>query len=908
MRAEARRNLRNLRNHQSNPSTSTATSHSYGLQHGSGPSLRRNNEAQYVRFLENSTVYNNTFRVSSRTFSFKFRVNNSGMGLEEFLIRGFDEVIDHARRGLSENHLMGIKINVVEGYSTGPIGISFRRPSQLNGEMLLDLIFSVSQSNASFSIEESLEITATVLEPSFGGRRVRITNCSDERILQRKSQFIIDTGVSNDYLCLPKSIILGQIWVDNDNEKMIRFCENAILLSTSAGKLLRKAGVELVDGYGCEMLNIFKLQKVISNEYSIVVYSDKRNGNKIHMKTQTGGKVINLFYLKDLRHFIVIKDRKNFFGYNNECRNCLFLYNAYITEHRCINVCLGCKSPGICVSNNPTRCNICLRKFSSRECYDKHFITKIKYGGWDKNVCESIFSCRECGSLIDMSRRRGIVHTCNEFFCKICHVYVPTDHLCYIKKHLKKSPGKWILVFFDLECTQDTETVGGFKHVPDLCISQHVCYKCFEVNDMNHLCVECEGKENRFFSLDCIKDFLAFFDDFEDLKVIAISHNMKGYDGQFILSHLVNNSVEEITPTMIGCKIIRIAYKNIIFIDSYSFLTMSLSKFPEAFGLPEINKGFFPHLFHTIARLDYRGCLPPKEMYGYDNFSKTDLKKFNEWYNLEEAKAELFVLKDELLKYCSMDVTILRQGCLKFMKTFIENLDINPFAEATTLPSAVMLGFRKKFMPENTLAIIPVGGYNRKKKQSSKIGDKWIEYENEKVGYKIIPEYKIPHTNLYADGYNPESFTVYTFLGDYWHGCKKCYKYRPKRNLPDSLDDRYENTMLWIEKVRGLGYTICSIWECDFKRFLKQNPDVDYRISNATSMLYAPINVRDAIYGGLVDVFRTKYEVGPGEKIRFLDYKSLYPHCNKRYGFFKGHPTIFKKERCQEVDIKILMG
>ena len=46
-----------------------------------------------------------------------------------------------------------------------------------------------------------------------------------------------------------------------------------------------------------------------------------------------------------------------------------------------------------------------------------------------------------------------------------------------------------------------------------------------------------------------------------------------------------------------------------------SFFAMPLVKFPETFGLTELKKGFFPHLFKTPEHQEYLGLLPNKTYY-----------------------------------------------------------------------------------------------------------------------------------------------------------------------------------------------------------------------------------------------------------------------------------------------------
>jgi hypothetical protein len=103
-----------------------------------------------------------------------------------------------------------------------------------------------------------------------------------------------------------------------------------------------------------------------------------------------------------------------------------------------------------------------------------------------------------------------------------------------------------------------------------------------------------------------------FNDQHKDFTVLA--HIMKGYDGHFLLEYLLSNSV---TPKVIytGSKIMSIHVErglNIRVIDSL----MSLAKLPQAFGLDELKKGYFPHYFNTRASENYIGPYPTIEYYG----------------------------------------------------------------------------------------------------------------------------------------------------------------------------------------------------------------------------------------------------------------------------------------------------
>jgi hypothetical protein len=64
------------------------------------------------------------------------------------------------------------------------------------------------------------------------------------------------------------------------------------------------------------------------------------------------------------------------------------------------------------------------------------------------------------------------------------------------------------------------------------------------------------------------------------------------------------------------------------------------------------------------------------------------------------------------------DSTILREACMKFRQLLMDVANYDAFESSITLPSACMNIFRQNFLQENTIAIIPSGGYRVKDKFS----------------------------------------------------------------------------------------------------------------------------------------------------------------------------------------------
>ena len=88
---------------------------------------------------------------------------------------------------------------------------------------------------------------------------------------------------------------------------------------------------------------------------------------------------------------------------------------------------------------------------------------------------------------------------------------------------------------------------------------------------------------------------------------ICIAHNLKGYDGVFIMQYLINNPLPNDKYMFIneGLKINLIKFNKVKIIDSLNFIPSSLAKFPKTFGLTELKKGSFPHKFNIPHNHNY---------------------------------------------------------------------------------------------------------------------------------------------------------------------------------------------------------------------------------------------------------------------------------------------------------------
>ncbi len=180
---------------------------------------------------------------------------------------------------------------------------------------------------------------------------------------------------------------------------------------------------------------------------------------------------------------------------------------------------------------------------------------------------------------------------------------------------------------------------------------------------------------------------------FADFTFIA--HNAAGFDSYILLEYFTSQGL---TPKIIlqGCRLVYMydqAFKQ-RYIDSYSFLPMKLSKMTSALNLDTDEKGYFPHNLNHLQNADYVGPYPSKEHYGYYTMSDHEREKFDRWY--ESVEGQIFDKKKQLAMYCKNDVILLREGCIKYRKEFIECTNVDPFG-CVTLAGCAMKVYKTLF-------------------------------------------------------------------------------------------------------------------------------------------------------------------------------------------------------------------
>ena len=441
-------------------------------------------------------------------------------------------------------------------------------------------------------------------------------------------------------------------------------------------------------------------------------------------------------------------------------------------------------------------------------------------------------------------------------------------------------------IFFDYECI-----VGCSDHVPNLIIAEKVCNDCLHQDTCMAGC--------KIFSFHNNDEFCEWL--LKQDNAIAIAHNLRAYDGVFIMKYLADHPVpkDKLSIVLSGSKIITITVKKLKIIDSFNFIPMSLAKFPQTFHLTELHKGYFPHLFNTIENQNQIfNSYPAVELYGDKFMAPEEREKFHEWHKLQAGKP--FDLQQELYKYCLSDVDILKKGCLKYRQILMDitrqersDKGVDPFRSCLTLASTCHLIFRRNFMSSQTIAIIPDMGFDPSQNYSRNQMI-WLKYlsfkENKRIDHCMNGrEKKI--ANYSIDGYCRQTDTVYEYLGCFIHGCSKCYNGTTFNKLRrQSMGYIYKQHLHRKKFIEDIVTNYVEIWDHEWQDLLKKDEQVRKFVENLD--LKDPIKPRDALFGGRTNAINLFHSCRDDEQIKYYDVTSLYPFVQKTCKYPKGVPII----------------
>ena len=102
-----------------------------------------------------------------------------------------------------------------------------------------------------------------------------------------------------------------------------------------------------------------------------------------------------------------------------------------------------------------------------------------------------------------------------------------------------------------------------------------------------------------------------------------------------------------------------------------------------------------------------------------------------------------------------------------------------------------------------------------------------------------------------------------------------------------------------IEYLKRQGYNVVEVWGCDVNWELNQNKDVKRYFDHFH--IADPLEPRNALYGSRTNAAKLYHCCQVDEKIKYVDFTSLYPHVNRFKTVPIGHPEIVTENFDQDI-------
>ena len=780
----------------------------------------------------------------------------------------------------------------------------------------------------------TLEVT-TIRLPEEGGRNKRYGVVKAKvRGIQKRCRIVMK---NEDNLCCLRAVVTMRAWVDELAGQFPPSSYRSLRLGLPCQKvqalqLAREAGVSVTDPLG--LPDVDKIQRVLSPTYQIKVLKIGRP----HMIVYAGPEAP--------RHILLVLEDAHYDGatsfmgmFNNSyfCHDCDRGFNTDdIAHHPCDGRrCQGCQElecpdwlaaretagEGRFVRPN-TLCNLCNRPFFGQACLLKHA------SGPGRSMCDRLRKCRECCKTYGVEftnggRRSTPPHRCGYAECEHCQKVVDlSTHQCFIQKiksseddpKTKKVPTNQVgdrtplgppkkgmveverqpplFVFADFESTTSDEGYQSAIMVGYETSENDECHTLYGEDVTDRFLMEMEE--------------LAVDEDGDDRRVIVVFHNLKGYDGMLLLRHMYAEHREVTGMVTVGVKVLSFTSDRLTFKDSLCFLPFSLASFSITFGLTELCKGFFPHLFNTTANQAYVGPMPEMRFYDPDGMSEKKRDEFVRWYTTKVREGYVFDLQRDMTRYCESDVKLLKAGCIKFVKEFREAAEFDPMEKCLTIASACNRYWRKCHLTVKTVAVQPFNGWKGAQTRQSVQARQWLDYKNHRLrGDDASAADAIRHAfnggevrinGMLVDGADVQRRVAYEFNGCFFHGCLTCFPHQrltttSRRRGDRTFQECYEATEAKKKRLEAAGWVVETKWECHWKKDVKMaEGDFEEWLTNWTPV--TPLEPRDAFFGGRTNAVRLHHQCQGDEKILYQDVTSLYPWVNKRGLYPTGHPVV----------------
>ena len=789
-------------------------------------------------------------------------------------------------------------------------------------QSLAEKLNSNEQFNPDGGFEVLLSVVAMPLPGRGHGRKHNPGRRNMEKVLKKKTSII--TIKNQDEMCCARAIVTMRVWCHRKDDYMTVNRWNNLRLGTPAqGREARElhalAGVP--EG-PCGLEELAKFQVALGTQYRLLVMSFSHPFMLIFKGPPAP---FDICILKADDHYNGCNSFKGFMNRGYYCVECEKGYDHEDAKnHSCRGrVCKSCDRktcPDYRIGTQPTtRCPKCNCLFFGAACLAFHS---------SGDSCGKFRTCPYCQSVYGFNPKKR--HVCGMAKCPSCEEVVQiSTHKCYIQPVNVNPPAEGtrkkdplttaLFVYADIEAMQLADR--SFQ-------ANVLCYRTSEEDE-----IHCHRGQ------DCVLQFLHDLDelteqppdmlaedeeddeDDDERRIFIIFHNLKGFDGNFILRELYVQQRSVVTQLTVGAKVLSFTSGALIFKDSLCFLPMPLASFPGTFGITELKKGYFPHAFNVPDHQSYVGRIPDVEFYDPEGMKDPKAKRtFELWHADQVNRGVVFDFQKEMEECCKSDVALLQAGCEAFCAQFSPIAGFNPFAHSFTIAGACNLYWRRSLLEPDCIAVEPLQGWRGAQVNQSKAAFQWLYFEEHQIPKEGACPDRIRHArnggeqrvfaggdSFFVDVFDPVTNTVYEFHGCMWHGCRMCFPrnrdIKTSVNADRTLNEVYTATCVKIQTLRNEGYRIKEIWECQWKRQL-EDVSSPASVFVKTLTLADPLQPRDAFLGGRTGAvsLHACADESQGEKIHYLDVTSLYPWVNKTARYPIGHPDIITNPSHLNID------
>ena len=706
-----------------------ASTGTYGQTGGAAPLFAFNFEAVGQRRRWRNVVRGQSFRATLHQLRDARPSDNIGEALTEALRAAINselerlEVRPHDRVNFSmEAH----------GFAVAFQSVNFEVREFLERSLRLDtLLQSLANklnSTESFDPQQGFEVLLSVIAmPTPGSRplKSKVGRRCMEKVLKTKQCLI---PIKNkDLLCCARAIVAMRAHCHKDRDGVTRALWSTLRQgrprqTTAAQELHRLAGVP--EG-PCGIEELQQFQDVLGNEYQLVVLSFC----KLFMLIFKGPEAPHIIRL--VKADIHYHGCTSFPAFVNKSYYCLECEKGYDHEESKHHSCKGrvCKScnrktcPDYRIGTMPaTRCPACNSLFFGEDCLQFHRSGK---------ECGKYRTCLIChAEYVYHPKKR---HRCGFAKCPSCEEVVSVaTHRCFIQPvdthppaEGKREKDPWqnaLFVYADIEAMQLVDR--SFK-------ANMLCYRTSEEEEIH--CLRGSTYVLEFLhDLDDLTDQPVEGEDDDDedeRSIIIIFHNLKGFDGNFILRELYLQQRSVTAQLTVAAKVLSFTSGPLWFKDSLCFLPMSLASFSGTFGITELKKGYFPHPFNTPENQAYVGRIPDVEFYDPEGMKDVKAKEtFERWHADQVSRGVAFDFQKEMAEYCKSDVALLQAGCEAFCTQFSEIAGFNPMGPCVTIASACNLYWRREHLAPDCIAVEPMQGWRGARVNQSKAAFQWLYF------------------------------------------------------------------------------------------------------------------------------------------------------------------------------------